>query len=1231
MLEYGIEFQWKADGGFMAVKFTGDRLRAIETLDKSILVSAAAGSGKTTILIERIKRIILNGDADVDQMLIVTFTKAAASEMRLRLAKAIRNHMKEHPEDNARMREQLNKLYKAYITTIDSFALRVVREFFYYINIEPDFSACDETQGDMLRMSAIEELFEDAFAEDDLIPGCGFREFLRLYSEERSENMIKAKMLKDYGALRTMPNYFNWAYEMAEQLNVTKDNLEGSVIYESMKEAANEAAEVAYTAACEVRKLLIDAGLEDLFEEKIANEINGIIELYEDLKENGFDIEIADRMDKIIHNKGKLNLKKPQKEPFQPIKDYVTTLRKTYTNAYKKYIECYPSSDLDTRFEEMNATYKYTVYYIRLLEEFEKRYALKKNEQRVMDFADMEHNAVKILENDEAANTLKKRFKFIFVDEYQDTNRIQEYLIGKVSRPNNAFKVGDLKQSIYRFRQAEPRLFQELYEEYSGENEAGIAIDLSKNFRTNDASIRYINKVFEEIMEGYDERARLNTGITENLDIPKEYDFIPEVHVLYDESESDSGDSYSYEDSDSEFANDSAYNSDNGVDEEIENLSAEEAEAAYIANLVSEIVGTEFLDTATGKVRKAEARDVAILFRSVKERGDIVARALRTKMLEAHVEETGDYFDTVEIGVALSLFTCIDNMKRDVPLISTLHSEIFNWSPDELAQVRIAHSEHLRDVRNEKNGASADATVHVRPAYWEALEWYINEGPDGALKEKSNKAVQSILEWRKLARVMPLEDYIWKVLTDSGYYMMAGAMNAGARRQANLRTLADRAGKYSRENIATLSSFISYLDVLRTQKLKSGQTSMVGSDDDVVRICTIHKSKGLEYPFVIVGGLGHRFVTDSIPKGFCFESSVGVAMSYIDPNRRFYRNTMMQTAINARQKKDGYKENLRVLYVAMTRARNKLILVGSIKKPETLEEYKPNPANFLEVIRNVIKTPYNRFFMRPLGSGISTGDKQTRIDTILESIPDSMTKDASKIYQEIDKRFTYEYPDADLLTAKAKYSVSELRREEVEKATAPVRLTNRSGKKDDPAKSHNVSAAEVGTAYHRILEFVDFGRAIKSDGSVDRTYIDERIEHLAKNGAFEEDIYKAIDPERIEAFFKSEIGIRAVSAAGRGTLMKEKPFTLRTSREGRDILVQGVIDCCFEEDGKMILVDYKTSFIRPWKNYQEEVRRIEAEYKPQIDLYAEAIKKGTGMDVSEAYLYLFSSGEAVGF
>lgn len=1174
------------------LNFTKQQQSAIDTLDKSVLVSAAAGSGKTAVLVQRIIKIILEGKAEVDQMLVVTFTSAAAAEMRLKLAKAIKKRMREDPASKKVLKDQLNKLYRSYISTFDSFAVRVIKEFFYEIDIEPSFQACDEVQSTLMQKEAVDDLFDELFeSKEDNPLRNKFKDFLKLYSSDRSEEAIKNSIIADYAKLRTMPDYFEWAYKKAEDLKVTPDTFEGSELKKIMQDDARTTLLRATEACSRVAKLFDSVTIYDAFTCKLSDEYNLMLALLERTEQGSIDMEFIDTMSNFSF--ATLRAEKAWKDAYDGIKDEVQALRKCYKDEINGWKNRYCLPDFETRINEMAASYEWTVYYLDLLRAFEDKYRALKDENGQLDFADMEHYAVQILKNKAAADILRKRFKYIFIDEYQDTNNIQETLINLIAKEDNVFKVGDVKQSIYRFRQAEPSIFQDVYDRYSKDGVHSTAIDLNRNFRSNDRTLSYINAVFEDVMDGYDDRAKLYTGDPNGMGYHDEYDYMPDVYVLCVGGA---------EDEMAEGSEEQESSNKNEADDEALNLTKEEAEAKYVAGLVSKLIGTDFYDSASKQVRKVEAKDIAILLRSVKFRGEVFARELKNIEVQSHIEEDDNYFDTVEIGIAMSLLQCIDNMKRDVPLIATLHSEVFGWTPEQLAEVRIAYNE----------------TGNRRAPYWEALAWYASNGDGVELRQSAAYAIDRIREWRMLSNMMPVEDFIWKVLVDSGYYMKAGAMYSGDRRQANLRTLVDRARKYSENSVSSLSSFLGFLEVMKTKNISNGQVSMVSKDDDVVRITTIHKSKGLEYPFVIVAGLGHNLMYDKNEKSLSFDSKLGVAMPYVSPDRKFWRSTLMQRAINEKCYQESYEENLRVLYVAMTRARNKLILVGTTKDEAKLGVYESRPGNFLKIIGDRLRTPYNKYYSAKLDVSNNVA-ATTHIEEVLATREKSLTLEARELYDEIDRRLSFSYEDKELLDAKAKYSVSELRAEDVEAVRKDDEVVQLNVLTDKKKRS---SAADIGIAYHRIMEFVDFSQ-------VSANHIDERVGQLIANGAIDNEVAKELDLARIRNFFASNLGARAVSASLQGKLRKEKPFTLKTDWKGREVMVQGVIDCCFEEDGEMVLIDYKSNYINPNKDRNLEIDRIRGEYRAQIDLYARAIEEGTGRPVKEAYLYLFSLDEPV--
>ena len=1208
------------------VRFTPDQQRAIDTIDKSILVSAAAGSGKTAVLVERIINIIVQGKADVDRMLVVTFTNAAASEMRLKLTKAINKEIKaskaSEPERAEKLRQQLGKMYRSYISTVHSFCNRVIKEFFYLTDLEPNFKICDSLKAEIMKMEAIEEVFEQGFEEDDFIEGGSFREFLDRYSKERDDKGLMQELVKAYADLRSMPDYFEWSERMAEKLRIPESgDYRDSDLYRELWADARKVMDDALHEALGLQEYLIALNLPNTAA-KLDSEIGAFQTLADAIKSICDRGELAkgaeEVVSKVFQNPifGKFAGGKGETEVYKPVSADCKARRDTYKNNFQNFFKEYNFAELNTLFEEQSETYKYTMYYLVLLKEFERIYSAKKRDQGVIDYGDMEHITADILKNEEARKVLRERFEFIFVDEYQDVNTLQEFLIGSVAREDNVFKVGDVKQSIYKFRQAEPHIFEETSRAYKDElNEHAIQINLNKNFRSNGATIDYINYVFQDLMDGYDDDEKLYQGLTGH----PEYNLKPEVHLLLtemdDSSEGESSDT-SYTPRGSQLVDIEgpvAGTLDESA-EEIKALSKAEIEAIHVADIVSSIIGTEFYDGKSGKVRKATPRDIAILLRSTKNKSDMYYKSLMSKSISSHISDDGGYFDTVEVAVAMAILKIVDNMHQDIPLISVLRSEVFGFNPEQLAEIRAFAREKQIAEAKEREGD----VQYQRQSYCDALLLYSTNGSDDGLKSRVNEALATIEKWRAHSKMMQLDDYIWYLLEDSNYYMYAGAMYGGRQRQANLRALVERAGAFRMSSIASLSSYISYLEVLRTKNVEMGQPSMVSEEDDVVRIMTIHKSKGLEFPFVIVAGMGNQLNYSSGIKGFQFDNELGIALAYVNPDEHYWRRTLMQKKIAAKIREDEYQEQLRVLYVAMTRAREKLYLIGCEKTEDfVLDDIRSRTSYFKIMGKLCDSGHYNEY--------TSTDMHEVKMPSLPRGANNFLTTDKipmdvelSEEYEEVKRRLDYEYAYKDDLNTKAKYSVSELNKEAIEESVYRGKIEDRNTRIERLASA---DAASIGTAYHRIMEFVDFKKAVNEAGECDKSYIAERAETLKGNGAISEPVFKALDLGKVYAFFETEIGVRACVAAREGLLSKEKPFTLRVERSGKSVLVQGIIDCYFSDGDGLVLVDYKSNRLS-YKDREADIERIKEEYREQISLYRRALEEGTGLSVKEAYLYL---------
>ena len=1208
------------------VRFTPDQQRAIDTIDKSILVSAAAGSGKTAVLVERIINIIVQGKADVDRMLVVTFTNAAASEMRLKLTKAINKAIKasknSDPVRAEKLKQQLGKMYRSYISTVHSFCNRVIKEFFYLTDLEPNFKICDSLKAEIMKMEAIEEVFEQGFEEDDFIKGCSFREFLDRYSKERDDKALMQEIVKAYADLRSMPEYFEWSERMAEKLRIPKSgDYRDSDLYKELWEKARNVVDDALREALGLQEYLTGLNLLNTAA-KLDSEIGAFQTLADAMKhisDSGESaVEAEEAVARVFQNPvfGTFAGGKGERKEYKSVSADCKARRDAYKNNFQDFFKEYNFADIRTLFEEQSETYKYTMYYLALLKEFERIYNAKKREQGVIDYGDMEHITADILKHKEARDVLRERFEFIFIDEYQDVNTLQEFLIGSVAREDNVFKVGDVKQSIYKFRQAEPHIFEETSRTYKDEsNNHAIQINLNKNFRSNCATIDYINYVFQDLMDGYDDDEKLYQGIAGHPD----YNLKPEVHLLLTEVDDSiegesSGTGHTSKGSQIVDIEGAIDNDLEESVEEIKALSKAEIEAIHVADIASGIIGKEFYDSKSGKIRRATPRDIAILLRSTKNKSDMYYKSLMSKSISSHISDDGGYFDTVEVAVAMAMLKVVDNLHQDIPLISVLRSEVFGFTPEQLAEVRaFAREKQITETKE----AEGDVQYR-RQSYCEALLEYSANGSDDKLKSRVNAALSTIEKWRAHSKMMQLDDYIWYLLEDSNYYMFAGAMYGGRQRQANLRALVERAGAFRMSSIASLSSYISYLEVLRTKNVEMGQPSMVSEEDDVVRIMTIHKSKGLEFPFVIVAGMGNQLSYTSGIKGFQFDNKLGIALAYVNPDEHYWRRTLMQKKITDKIREDEYQEQLRVLYVAMTRAREKLYLIGCEKTEDfVLDDIRSRNSYFRIMGKLCDSGRYNEYTASDMHE-VKIPSLPRGANNFLTTDKLPMDIELSPEYEEVKRRLDYEYAYKDELNTKAKYSVSEINNEAKDKEAYKGKIEDRNTR---VLKLASADAASIGTAYHRIMEFVDFKKAVNEAGECDVVYIDERAETLRVNNAISEQVFKALDLRKIYAFFETEIGLRACAAARAGLLSKEKPFTLRTEHNGKSVLVQGIIDCYFRDGDELVLLDYKSNRLS-YKDREADIERIREEYLEQINLYRRALEEGIGLSVKEAYLYL---------
>ncbi|NLT48111.1 MAG: UvrD-helicase domain-containing protein, partial [Clostridiales bacterium] len=640
------------------MNWTEEQRQVIELREKSMLVSAAAGSGKTAVLVERIKQLILKEGLSLDELLVVTFTNAAASEMREKIVSSIP--------------EQMNNIHKAHISTFHAFALDVIRRYFHIIDIEPGFKICDDAQRVLLQNEAMEELFHEKFQKQDQ----DFLLFLRLYAGSKNEDAVKAMILDLHSFIQSLPEPFSWLDEMIECLAGDESTFKESLLYQEMLADIHTELQSIEADCDRVLQRVSECGLASLIPkaQRDLEAVEGLLKAFSEDFDSG-----ARHMESIAFQR--FVASKEDKAGYEDIKEEVSFLRARAKDSLKKLVSSYFSKPLEAYISEMNQTYSIAKILRDLIVEFDKLYSGLKEKKGLIDFSDIEHFALRILSHEEAASEYRSKFRNIFIDEYQDSNLVQEAIIEKIRRENNVFMVGDVKQSIYKFRLAEPEIFLKKYELFKkGNDPFAMKLDLNRNFRSKGPIIDVVNHIFSRIMDQkstgieYNEEAALYKGVS--YEGPLEHK--AELHLIEDRQIEDET-----------------------LDDEVTEMKRAELEAYVAASLIKKNKGLPYYDEKTKQQSHLSNKDMVILLRSAARTADIYYETLEREGIPAYMDTGDGYFDTLEISVFLNLLKVIDNRKQDVPLLSILRSPIFGFSIDELAEIRT----------NEKKGSYFDAFI----------------------------------------------------------------------------------------------------------------------------------------------------------------------------------------------------------------------------------------------------------------------------------------------------------------------------------------------------------------------------------------------------------------------------------------------------------------------------------------------------------------------------------------
>lgn len=1257
-------------------KWTKEQEQAIITRDCNLLVAAAAGSGKTAVLVERIIRIITSEEktVDIDKLLVVTFTNATAAEMRERIGEAIAKALEKNPNSKT-LQRQLTLLNKANITTMHSFCLNIIKNNFHSIDLDPNFRIADATEEILLKNETLQELFEDCYEETENSSEKDFLTLVESYGGGRDDLKLQELVLNLYEFVISGPWPENWLKDMCLDFKVKEDfdfgrSKWGRVIIESIKIELKGIEGIINKCIDTLHGVF---GLEP-YEETFKKDLSILAhllnlcdstwkELYDDFTTYKF--ATIGRLDK------KLDFDKELAESIKAVRD--NRIKKKLNDIRDDIFRFEPEQIR----ENLIKLYPVIKCLSELVIKFKDKYDIKKRERGLLDFSDLEHLALNILTelNDngervpsETAKELRNHFEEVLVDEYQDSNMVQEVIINMVSRKftnsSNVFMVGDIKQSIYRFRQAEPKLFLEKYETYSSEEDSkDRVIKLYKNFRSCEEIINGVNYIFKSVMSKtvgeleYNENEALNLGasfkINDNEDTKVQGEL--ELHLI-EKVEVNKNDILEIESEEEESI---------GSENDEENIDNIQLEARVVARRIKELFNTKdgktfkVYDKNTDSYRRVQFRDIVILLRATKNYAPIFVKELGEEGIPVYADAGGGYFETIEIRTIMSLLQIIDNPLQDIPLIAVLRSPIFSFNPEELIDIRL---------------------IDKKIPFYEAIKKYSEEVNDLEIKNKLLDFLKSLNLWRKKALHMPIDELIWYLFSATGYYGYAGAMPSGTQRQANLRILFERARQFEQTSYRGLFNFVTFINRLKTSSGDMGSAKILGENEDVVRIMSIHKSKGLEFPVVILSGTGKNFNLMDINKAVLFHQDLGVGPDYVDPLRRISYPTMIKLALKRKIKLETLSEEMRILYVAFTRAKEKLIITGTVKslkdscskwwesideKLDKVPEYSIlKGRSYLDWIGPAIAKHMDGSVLRSLAEVDCTKENKLNLDSSHWSVKVWTKKDIlvdnnkskeideasvdykslnklmsekpeSKFRSEVERRLSWRYLYKEASKIPAKLSVTELKRlgnELFSDEYTSNMFTSKLLKKPLFLEAKKgLSGAERGTVLHFVMQHLDFMRVNSFRA------ISEQLKEMIQKELLTEEQAMSVNIENIIRFFKSNIGERLLSVKHLDKdIKRETPFFMKL--KGREMLkyiseeiykdevtiLQGVIDVYFKEDDGIVLIDYKTDYAT-----EENMEEIKIRYEKQLYYYTEALERMTGLPVKEKYIYLFSNGRVI--
>ena len=1281
--------------------YTKDQQKAIDERGRNILVAAAAGSGKTKVLVERIIRQLIERELNVDELLVVTFTNAAAAEMRERIEGALEKEIAAATDTKAaaQLERQMVLLTGADICTFHSFCQRLIRQHIEALDVDPKFRLASEQELVLLKNDTLEALLEEKYEhplEAEKLPAWEeFISFMDDYGDEKGDEEVKKAILDLHNFAQSQPFPEKWLQGQQEKTGRT---LAGSPWLTAAVPEMRTGLMAVISQYEETAGLIADSADHALkaawapYAELIQQDLAGLDAIREafNVLENKPD---GGKWDELARQAGKFSWKAMRGKVYGDLKNLYPDIREQFTarrdavkKELKKFAENYLSQQATQLEEDIAANQRTASVYAGLTLDFGRALQAAKKERNILDFNDLEHfalnilctadaeDAAKILPS-ETALALQEKYKSIMVDEYQDTNGVQEAILNLITRGDNLFTVGDVKQSIYRFRLADPTLFQAKYAsfpEVPGEADRNQLITMKKNFRSRQEVLAPINFIFDQIMTKgaaeieYDERSKLYFG----ADYPEhEHTFAGdegalELDIITREQQENDGAPME--------------------DDESADLSGFNLEAAYIARRIGRLMEQGYMvkDKETNAYRSLAYRDIAVLLRAVSGKANILLEALRKNSIPAYADVDGGYFEAPEVRLVLALLTVIDNVRQDIPLAAVLASPIGGFSMTELTQIRLASA----------TGDLYDGLL---------ASFSLDSSLPKELAARTAAMQEALAGWRRFAASHSVPELIWLLYRETGYYDYVGGLKGGLLRQANLRMLADRAADFERSNYRGLFRFLRFIENLQKRDTDLSVARTLGASENVVQIMSIHRSKGLEFPVVIVADIAKKFNLRDAQGTFLHHRELGIGVRIAQRSRagRQIYKSLPWNAVAGKIRAESKAEEMRILYVAMTRAREKLILTGVLpgksveKKAQNYCRYAAGKESRLPDFAIAKADSYLDWVAAALsrhsaaaplwemaGIGAAGGlekqlepEAQIKINlyqendmsgsTAQESRQDELLQAAAALQpmppspykDKVEALLGWRYADKGLANVPSKLTVTEIKRrfadsqvwdeevpsarqlivmneaEELEAVTAetpaaetvPVDTADWPRPRFMQTQERKLTAMERGTIMHTVMQRLDFAGDISYQG------IKKQVAAMEAKGILPEGAEQAVYIKGIQGFFTSEIG-RLVQAAPHvyrelpfSRMLQARDFYPEVQEADELVFTQGVIDLLVETAaGELILIDYKT-------DRQTDPDRIRRRYQIQLDMYKNAVEDILGRKVTRSYLYLLQNGSFV--